>query len=71
MQTIKVENEPDLVRDTKSNAVLNTDNRALQAYKKQKKLLNSVGDTSERMDNMEQRLINIENILLELVRNNK
>jgi hypothetical protein len=68
---IKVENEPDLVRDTKSNAVLNTDNRALQAYKKQKKLLNSVGDTSERMDNMEQRLINIENILLELVRNNK
>ena len=71
MQTIKVENEPDLVRDTKSNAVLNTDNRALQAYKKQKKLLNSVGNTSERMDNMEQRLINIENILLELVRNNK
>ena len=68
---IKVENEPDLVRDTKSNAVLNTDNRALQAYRKQKKLLNSVGDTSERMDNMEQRLINIENILLELVRNNK
>ena len=56
METAKVENEPDLARDKKTGAVLNTNMTALQAYKTRKR-------EARRINNVEERLDGIENML--------
>ena len=63
---VKVEEHPDLVRDNDSNAILNTNNEALLAYKKRKKHFNKIQNMDDRMNYLFERLINIENILSSL-----
>ena len=64
---VKVEEHPDLVRDTNTNAILSTDNNALLAYKKRKNHFNKVKNMDDKMKYMDDRLINIENLLSSLV----
>ena len=59
---VKVEEHPDLVRDNDSNAILNTNNEALLAYKKRKKHFNKIQNMDDRMNYLDERLINIENL---------
>ena len=63
---VKVEEHPDLVRDTNTNAILSTDKDSLSAYKKRKKHFNKVNNMDDRIKYMDERLINIENLLSSL-----
>jgi hypothetical protein len=63
---LKVEEHPDLVRDTQTNAILNTNNDSLSAYKKRKKHFVKVSNMDDKMKHMDERLINIENLLSSL-----
>jgi len=63
---LKVEEHTDLVRDTQSNAILNTNNNSLSAYKKRKKHFVKVSNMDDKMKHMDERLINIENLLSSL-----
>ncbi len=63
---LKVEEHPDLVRDTQTNAILNTNNDSLSAYKKRKKHFIKVSNMDDKMKQMDERLINIENLLSSL-----
>lgn len=69
MQTrhIPVKENANFVKDVSSGALLNTNSRALQAYKKQR-------NVSIRMDYLEQKMTNVENALAEVLahlRNNR
>ena len=63
---LKVEEHPDLVRDSQTNAILNTNNDSLSAYKKRKKHFVTVSNMDDKMKHMDERLINIENLLSSL-----
>jgi len=63
---LKVEEHTDLVRDTQSNAILNTNNDSLSAYKKRKKHFVKISNMDDKMKHMDERLINIENLLSSL-----
>jgi hypothetical protein len=63
---LKVEEHPDLVRDSETNAILNTNNDSLSAYKKRKKHFVKISNMDDKMKHMDERLINIENLLSSL-----
>jgi hypothetical protein len=63
---LKVEEHPDLVRDSQTNAILNTNNDSLSAYKKRKTHFVKVSNMDDKMKHMDERLINIENLLSSL-----
>lgn len=60
---VKVKDNPDLVRDMSSNAILNTNTDALQAYKLRKKNAQKVDLLEEKMDGYDKRLSSIEDKL--------
>lgn len=67
MNLIKTEVEG-IFRDTENGALLNRDNDALNAYKKQK---NRQTNLDNRVAKLENQLSNIENLLLQLVEKDK
>jgi len=72
MNTVKVKDEPGLVRDKESNAILSTDMKSLQAYKAQKNRMKKVDELAESVKNLNDRMLNIETLLKQLVeRDNK
>lgn len=72
METIKVQNEPGLVRDKESNAILSTDMKSLQAYKAQKNRMKKVDELAESVETLNEKMLNIETLLKQLVeRDNK
>lgn len=71
---VKVEGRSDLVRDMKSGAVLNVDNRALDAYKKARVKTRQVDQVIKDNEKMKRQIESIENKLdcmLQLLNNNK
>lgn len=52
----KVENNPGFLRDTSTNAIINVDNNALEAYRRQRDYArsqsSSINEMSERINNM-------------------
>lgn len=68
MRYLKVKGNEELVRDTSSSAILNTDNEALKAYKarkaKEAALDNMVKEHAELKSDVEE----IKNLLKELLR---
>lgn len=62
-QYAKVENHPNLVRDLKTNAIINTDKKSLSTYNKIKQNKN---DEKARIDNLEKELSEIKSSILEL-----
>jgi len=66
MNKVKVKDEPGLVRDQKTGAILNIDNRALIAYKNQKKKNQEIDDLKIKVDSMEKSIINIERMLIKI-----
>lgn len=67
MSLVKVKDEPGLVRDTRSNAILSNDQGALKAYKARKQKERDLEDLRNKVDLMEGKLINIESLLVKLV----
>lgn len=72
---IKVQNKPDLVRDKKSNAILNTDIEGLNKYKqeresrlKQENLLIDFNNQKNEISEIKDQMNRIEQILTELLK---
>jgi predicted transcriptional regulator len=63
---LKVKEHENLVRDTKSNAILNTDNRGLNAYKNRKMQFSKIDNMEDKIKHLDDKLINIENLLSSL-----
>lgn len=71
---VQVEGRPDLVRDMKTGAVLNVDNRGLEAYKKARdksKLVDRVINENEKMKRQIESIENKLDYMLQLLNNNK
>lgn len=67
MNTVKIKDNEDLIRDTRSNAVLNTDMTSLEKYRarreKDRQMQNDVDELKSKMSNIEallQQLVNRE-----------
>jgi hypothetical protein len=56
---VKIEDAPDLVKDTRSGAILNTNVRALEAYRKKR-------EKSDKVDKLETKVISLEQNINEL-----
>ena len=56
---LKIEDAPDLVKDTRSGAILNTNVRALEAYRKKR-------EKSDKVDRLETRVVSLEQTINEL-----
>ena len=63
---MKVEEDNNMVRDTETNAILNVNTSALQAYKNRKKQFNKIDNLEEKIEKFDERLLNIENLLISL-----
>lgn len=73
-----VKEDESFARDPKTNAILNVDNRALNAYKKRKASSNKVNELEQEIDvikedinTMKDNIHEIKNLLLEAVSRNK
>ena len=64
MKVLKIKDNEDLVRDTKSNAVLNTDMSSLEKYRARR---DKERQMSSDVDELKQRMTNIEQLLQQLV----
>lgn len=73
-QLVKVKDSPELVRDTSSRAILNTDRKALQEFNTQREKIlaqkRAQENTEKRLDKLESDIGELKNILLGLVRSN-
>ncbi len=56
---IKIEDSPDLLKDTVSGAVLNTNVKALAAYKAKRNFISKVDTLEQRVSSMESSLTEI------------
>lgn len=57
-----------LLKDTESGAILNVDNKQLQAYNKQKKFMEERVKDSQRIQKVEKDLSEIKTMLNELIK---
>ena len=60
---LKVEDSNDLVRDSETGAVVNVNNKALQAYKNQKKQFQKINQVESRLDKIENLLLSLQDKL--------
>lgn len=65
---IKVKDHPELVRDMKSNAILNTDKDALAKYREEREYKKKVAKVIEDMRNFRDELSEIKDLLRQIVK---
>lgn len=70
MKYLKVIDRPSLVRDTRSNAILNNDLQALNKYREERDEKLRLTQVEERTKRMETDIDEIKNLLKELIRKN-
>jgi seryl-tRNA synthetase len=63
MSYLKIENAPDLVKDTKSGAVLNTNTNALAAYRKQRARAQKVESLESKINKLEKDISELKALL--------
>ncbi len=61
---IKIEDSPDLLKDTVSGAVLNTNVKALMAYKAKRNYISKVDNLEQRISSVESNLTEIKQLLI-------
>ena len=66
MTYVKVKEHEGIVRDTRSNAILSIDDAGLTAYKARKKQFQKVDNMEDKIKHLDERLINIENLIASL-----
>jgi|TARA_Y100000034_G_C6815095_1_gene366619 L-serine deaminase len=64
---VKIENNPDMVKDVKTGAILNTNINALNAFRNKKKKDQMVVDHEEKIHSMQEDLSEIKNLLNQLI----
>lgn len=68
----KIKNNPNLVRDEVSNAVLNVDNKGLEAYKKSRRLRQQAEEQmaalKEQVNNLTTDITEIKHMLMQITR---
>ena len=67
MKYTKIQQNDNLLRDMHSNAIINTDNRALQAYKNSKRKMQSIDEIKNENEAIKEKLIRLESKLDMLV----
>jgi hypothetical protein len=67
MQDQKVQDHPELIRDAGSGAVVNVDNRSLDAYKKQKRERNMVANAFQDINNLKEGMVEIRGMLTDMI----
>lgn len=60
---LKIEDAPDLVKDTRSGAILNTNVRALEAYRKTREKSNEVQELKTKVLSLEKNISEIKSLL--------
>lgn len=65
---IKVKDHPELVRDMRSNAILNTDKDALAKYREEREYKKKVAKVIEDMRNFRDELSEIKDLLRQIVK---
>lgn len=65
---LRVKDHPELIRDTKSNAVLNTDVQALNKYKEERDFKLKLAKIVQEHDEVKQDLSDIKSMLSELLK---
>lgn len=64
---LKIEDAPDLVKDTSSGAVLNTNLKSLEAYRKQRDKAKKVEHLEHRIVALEATVQDLKNLLTKLI----
>ena len=64
---VQIQDHPNLVRDTHSKAILNTDSNKLKSYEAQRRQMEAAKDTVKQISEMKEELAMIKQILMELV----
>jgi hypothetical protein len=64
----KVEDRPDLIKDTDTGAILNTSISALEAYKKQRSHLGKINTIENDVNHLKSDINEIKSLLRELLR---
>lgn len=68
---LKVKDNPDLVKDSRSNAVLNNDNAGLQAYKLRKANQRTIEQVRAEQERQRADIDTIKQLLMQLVEQTK
>jgi len=67
MDYLKVKDHPDLVRDTKSKAILNTDVHSLNKYKEEREFKMKLHKIVDENQQMKSEISEIKNLLLKVL----
>ena len=67
MNSIKIENKPELIRDMKTGAILNTDIAAFNLHKKEKESKEQIKCNTKEINKIKGDLSEIKNMLKELL----
>jgi len=68
---LKIEDAPDFVKDTRSGAILNTNVRALEAYRKTREKSNEVQELKTKVLSLEKNISEIKSLLLAVLSEKK
>lgn len=69
MALLQVEDRPELVKDTTTKAVLNTDTTALEAYRRRREAQRDVRNMCEEIDDIKNDIADIKSLLKEIINN--
>ncbi len=67
---LKVEDHPNLVRDSKSKAIINIDETSYNKYKSEKLLQSKVINMSEEINDLKESVKEIKNLLSQILQRN-
>ena len=68
---LKIENLPDLVKDTRSGAILNTNVKALEAYRKKREKSDKVDRLETEVNSIKQNIDELKSLLLAVLAEKK
>ena len=68
---LKIEDAPDLVKDTSSGAVLNTNVQALEAYRRRREKLNKVDTLENRVASLEDTINELKSLIIAVLAEKK
>lgn len=68
---LKIEDAPDLVKDTRSGAILNTNVRALEAYRKKREKFSKVDELENKVVSLEQNINELKSLIIAVLAEKK
>lgn len=68
---LKIEDAPDLIKDTSSGAVLNTNVQALEAYRRRREKLNKVDTLENKVASLEETINELKSLVIAVLAERK